>query len=406
MVSQSGFLITHMSSAGFLVFLWIACIQLSAFGSVEMDKFSDRASAFGFSLLQNLEIPEQPNLLISPASVQIALGMAYVGATGETADAISRTLGVSTASRESAFEELSTLQRALEQPGEGIKLKAANAVWVDLSIPLNEQFSSDVTKVFKAEIERLRFSDPEATRRINEWVSDKTEGKISRLLEGPPSPPMFLADAVYFHAPWANPFPKQADREQQFHLADGSTSQVTMMKQNGRLQYAKTPEYEVVLLPYAGDRFGMYCFLPDRGPDALVAKLSESAWSELLSSLRPSQGSVALPKFTVQYSAILNQALIKLGMGIAFDGQRAQFNRMVDSPSHVFIGAVLHKAFLEVNEEGSTAAAATGVQMRTTAMIPARADFDLVFDRPFLVVIADRASGTILFLGIIGDPKG
>src|SRR6516225_9436254 len=106
-----------MSRAGFLVFLWIACIQLSAFGSVEMDKFSDRASAFGFSLLQNLEIPEQPNLLISPASVQIALGMAYVGATGETADAISRTLGVSTASRESAFEELSTLQRALEQPG-------------------------------------------------------------------------------------------------------------------------------------------------------------------------------------------------------------------------------------------------------------------------------------------------
>jgi serpin B len=393
-----------MSCTGFQLFLSVACVQLSAFGSVEMDKFSDRAAAFGFSLIQNLEVPEQPNLLISPASVQIGLGMAYVGATGETAGAMSRAIGVSTASRESAFEELSALQKALEQPDQGLKLKAANAVWVDLSVPLKKEFSSDVLNIFKSEFERLRFSDPEATRRINEWVSDKTEGKISRLLEGPPSPPMFLADAVYFHAPWATPFPKQADREQPFHLANGSTSEVTMMQQNGRFQYAKTPEYEVVFLPYAGNRFGMYCFLPDpdRGTGALVTKLRESPWSDLSTSLRPSQGSVALPKFTVEYDAILNQALTKLGMGIAFDGQRAQFTRMVDDPRRVFIGDVLHKTFLEVNEEGSTAAAATGVQMRTTAII--RADFNLVFDRPFLAVIADRESGTILFLGIIGDP--
>jgi serine protease inhibitor len=394
-----------MSYAGFLVFLWITCIQLSAFGSVEMDKLSDRAGAFGFRLIQNLEVPERPNLLISPVSVQIGLGMAYAGATGETAGAMSRVLGVSTLSRESALEDFSALQAALEAPNEGIKLKAANAVWVDFSVPLNEEFSSEVAKIFKAKFERLRFSDPESTRRINEWVSDKTEGKISRLLDAPPSPPMFLADAVYFHAPWANPFPKQADREQPFHLADGSTSEVTMMHQNGRFQYAKISEYQVVFLPYAGNRFGMYCFLPDRGPDALVAKLRASAWSELATSLRASQGSVALPKFTVQYDATLNQALIKLGMGIAFDGQRAQFTKMVNAPDRVFIGAVLHKTFLEVNEEGSTAAAATGVQMRTTAIIPSREEFNLVFDRPFLVVIADRESGTILFLGIIGDPK-
>jgi serpin B len=216
---------------------------------------------------------------------------------------------------------------------------------------------------------------------------------------------MFLADAVYFHAPWANPFPKQADTEQRFHLADGSTSEVTMMKQNGRFQYAKTPDYEVVFLPYVGNRFGMYCFLPAGGADSLVAKLRESDWSELSASLRPSRGSVALPKFTVQYDATLNQALTRLGMGIAFDGQRAQFTRMVNAPRRVFIGAVLHKTFLEVNEEGSTAAAATGVQMRTTAIIPSREEFNLVFDRPFLVVIADRDSGTILFIGIIGDPK-
>ena len=395
-----------MSRTGFLVFLWVACIQLSAYGSIEMDKLNDRAAAFGFSLIQNLESSERPNLVISPASVQIALGMAFAGATGETADAISRALGVSTVSRESALEEFSALQTAFEQPDESLKLKTANAVWVDLSVPLNEDFASEVAKIFKAKFERLRFNDPESERQINEWVSAKTEGKISRLLQAPPSPPMFLADAVYFHAPWANPFLKQADTEQPFHLADGSTLKVTMMKQNGHFQYAKTPDYEVVFLPYVGNRFGMYCFLPDGGADSLVAKLRESDWSEVSASLRPSRGSVALPKFTVQYDATLNQALTRLGMGIAFDGQRAQFTKMVNDPHRVFIGAVLHKTFLEVNEEGSTAAAATGVQMRTTAIIPSREEFNLVFDRPFLVVIADRDSGTILFIGIIGDPKG
>jgi serine protease inhibitor len=255
----------NMSCTGFLVFLWIAFIQLSAFGSVEMDKFIDRANAFGFSLVQNLETPKERNLLISPASVEMALGMAYVGATGETADAISHTLGVDTGSRESALEELSALQRTLQQPEHGLILKAANAVWIDLSVRLNEKFSSDLAKIFQTKFESLRFSDPAAMGRINEWVNNKTEGKIGRLLDKPPSPPMFLAGAVYFHASWANPFQKQADRKQPFHLADGSTSEVTMMRQNGQFRFGRTLGYEVVALPYVGNRFAMYCFLPDRG---------------------------------------------------------------------------------------------------------------------------------------------
>jgi serine protease inhibitor len=394
-----------MSCTGFLVFLWIAFIQLSAFGSVEMDKFSDRANAFGFRLVQNLETPKERNLLISPASVEIALGMAYVGATGETADAISHTLGLDTGSRESALEELSALQRTLQQPEPGLILKAANAVWIDLSVRLNEKFSFDLAKIFQTKFESLRFSDPAAMGRINEWVNDKTEGKISRLLDKPPSPPMFLAGAVYFHASWANPFQKQADRKQLFHLADGSTSEVTMMRQNGQFPYGRTSGYEVVALPYVGNRFAMYCFLPDSGVDALMTKLREASWSELSAAFRPRQGSVALPKFTVEYGVMLNHALSKLGMGIAFDGQRAQFSKMIDAPRRLFISSVLHKTLLEVNEEGSTAAAATGIQMRPTSIMPNGGGFNLVFDRPFLVVIADRDSGTILFLGIIGDPK-
>ena len=370
-----------------------------------MSKSADRFNTFGFSLVQSLEPSKQLNLLISPASVEIALGMAYVGATGETADAMSHTLGLDKSSREGALEDLATLQITLEKPEQGVTLKIANALWIDQSVRLNEEFSSDLAKIFKTKFESLRFSDPATIARINEWVSRQTEGKISRLLESPPSPPMFLADAVYFHASWANPFQKQADREQPFHLADGSTSKVKMMRQNGKFQYAKMPGYEVVALPYVGNRFAMYCFLPDQSVDALVTKLRTSSWSEISAALRPTQGSVALPKFKVDYGVTLNQALSNLGLGIAFDEYRAQFTRMIDAPRRLFIGSVLHKTLLEVDEEGSTAGAATGTQMRAAAIARPREDFNLVFDRPFLAAITDQESGTILFLGIIGGPK-
>jgi serine protease inhibitor len=241
--------------------------------------------------------------------------------------------------------------------------------------------------------------------RINDWVSRQTEGKIGRLLECPPSPPMFLADAVYFHASWANPFQKQADREQPFHLADGSTSKVKMMRQNGLFSTRRRRDTRWWHLPYVGNRFEMYCFLPDQSVDALVTKLKTSSWSEISAAFRPTQGSVALPKFKVDYGVTLNQALSNLGMGIAFDEYRAQFTRMIDASHRLFIGSVLHKTLLEVDEEGSTAGAATGTQMQAAAIMQPREDFNLVFDRPFLAAITDQESGTILFLGIIGDPK-
>jgi serine protease inhibitor len=394
-----------MNQFGLLVFVLISCLKISATGAADMSKSADWFNTFGFSLVQSLETSEQRNLLISPASLEIALGMAYVGAIGETADAMSHTLGLDRSSREAALEDLAALQSTLEKPEQGVRLKVANAIWIDQSVRLNEEFSSDLAKTFKTAFTSLPFGDPATVAGINEWVSRETEGKISRLLESPPSPPMFLADAVYFHASWANPFQKQADREQLFHLGDGSTSKVKMMRQTGSFQYAKTPGYEVVALPYVRNRFAMYCFLPGQSVDALVTELRQSSWSELSAALRPIHGSVTLPKFAVNYSVTLNQALSELGMGIAFDEQRAQFARMTDAPRRLFIGSVLQKTLLEVDEEGSTAAAATGTQMRATAIVQPREAFNLVLDRPFLVAITDQETGTILFLGIIGDPK-
>jgi serine protease inhibitor len=394
-----------MRRAGLSAFVVILCVQVSQVWAADMGKFPDRLNNFGFNLVQSLKTPEQRNLLISPASIEIALGMAFAGATGETAAAMSQTLGFDTGSREAAIQDLAALQTTLERPEQGATLRVANAMWIDNSIRLKHEFSTDLPNTFRSKLESLRFADPGTIARINDWVSDATEGKISRLLEDPPSPPMFLANAVYFHASWRLPFQKQANQEQLFHLADGSTSKVIMMRQSASFRYSKAPGYEVVALPYSGNRFAMYCFLPETGTDELVRRLTKSSWSELSSALPLAQGSVALPKFKIEYGRTLNQALSKLGMGIAFDGQRAQFTRMINDSLRLFIGAVLHKTYLEVDEEGSTAAAATGVQMRATAILRPREEFNLVFDRPFLTAIADQESGTILFLGIVGDPK-
>ena len=395
-----------MRSAGFAAFVFNGCFLISSVGATDMGNLAAGFNNFGFNLVQSLETPEKRNLLISPASVEIALGMAYAGATGETAEAISHTLGFDSESREAALQDLALLQRTLEEPEQGAELKVANAIWIDNSIRLNDEFSTDLANTFKTKLASLRFTDPGTIAQINEWVSDATGGKISRLLEKPPSPPMFLANAVYFRASWRSPFQKQSTSEQSFYLADGSTSKVKMMRQSGSFRYTKAPGYEAVALPYVGNRFAMYCFLPDKGVDELLTRtLTKSSWSALSGAFHLTQGSVALPKFTIEYGENLNQALRKLGMGIAFDPQKAQFTRMIDDSGRLFIGAVFHKTFLEVDEEGSTAAAATSVQMSATAILRPRADFNLTFDRPFLAAIADEKSKAILFLGVVGDPK-
>ncbi|MBV9642913.1 MAG: serpin family protein [Verrucomicrobia bacterium] len=395
-----------MRSANFSVLVSIACLHICPVEANDGSSFPDRLNTFGFNLLQKLETREHRNLLISPASIEIALGMAYAGASGKTAEAMSRALGFDHSSRAAALKELAGLGASLENPGPGVTLKVANAAWIDDSVHLNQRFSADITETFKTKLESIRFNDPGTILRINDWVSSATEGKINRLLQDPPSPPIFLANAVYFHASWKSAFPKQSTKEQPFYPHDGSNLKVKMMRQRSRFRYAKGQEYAVVTLPYVDDGFAMYCFLPDKGVDPLVEELKKSSWSDLSRTLRPTEGSVALPKFKFEYGAALKKGLTELGLGIAFDAHHAEFTRMVDGPPSLYISDVLHKTFLEVDEEGSTAAAVTGIQMKATAIMRPNEEFDLVFDRPFVVAIADEKSGTILFLGIIEEPKG
>jgi len=395
----------NMRHIGFLLSAIAAYFVGTNIMAAEPSHFHDQLDTFGFNLAQKLDASGEQNLLISPASIEFALSMVYAGASGDTAAEMRQALGLTSASQDQALSELGDMQTALTNPGAGIALKLANAVWVDRSIRLNKSFASDLQAKFNARFHPGDFTNAGIVSEINRWVSNATAGKISNFLENPPPPPLFLANAVYFHAKWNLPFDKHLTQQAPFYPAAGQSLTVSMMHVTHTFPYATGPGYAVVALPYTGTRFAMYCFLPDKSVSDLVMELQKTPWSMLSGSLRPTEGSVTLPKLKLEYGATLNQALAQLGFGIAFDSTRADFRRITDNQPRLYIGDVLHKALLEIDEEGSTAAAVTGISMRATAIIQPKETFNLVFDHPFVAAIVDTKTGVILFLATINAPR-
>jgi serine protease inhibitor len=393
-----------MRHIGFLLRAIAAYFVGAQIMASEPSNFYDRLDAFGFKLAQKLDASGEHNVLVSPASIEFALGMVYAGASGDTATEMRQALGLTSASRDQTLSELGDLQAALTNPGGGITLKLANAVWVDRSIRVNKSFASDLQAKFSATFHPGNFSDAAVVSEINRWVSNATAGKISDFLENPPPPPLFLANAVYFHAKWNAPFDKHLTQQAPFYPAAGQSLTVSMMHVTGTFPYAAGAGYAVVGLPYAGTRFANYCFLPDKSVSDLVITLQKTPWSVLSGSLRSTEGSVTLPKFKLEYGATLNQALGQLGFGIAFDSARADFQRITNNQPRLYVSDVLHKALLEVDEEGSTAAAVTGISIKATAIIQPKDTFNLVFDHPFVTAIVDTKTGVILFLATIAAP--
>jgi len=370
----------------------------------------DGANRFGLQLLSQLvlEQPRERNFVVPPVSIQLALSMAYAGAEGATADAMANTLVWGGTSREQLLGLQSALQASLKSPGSDIVLRIANAVWVDEPAKLQPAYSHAVEQQFGSEIFSRPFHGSGITGEINRWVDQQTLGKITQILTEPPRPPLCLVDAVYFKAPWKSPFEPRANTRQPFHLADGRQVDVAMMHNKALLAHLKTDAFEAVRLRYAGDRFGLVLLLPQSGSTVgtLVERLADKPWSEVEGGFQEARCNLTVPKFKVDYGAELQTPLRQMGMAIAFDPAAADFRRMLEDKSPLYIENVIHKTFLRVDEAGSEAAAATAVLMTRAAMIPEQNVVDLTFDRPFVFAIVDQSSHTILFVGILGDPEG
>jgi serpin B len=358
------------------------------------------------------------NAIVSPVSVWEALAMTHAGARGETAAEIAKVLGMpdDRAAIAAAAEALRTTLAAAK--GEEIALDVANRLWVQQGKRLEDEFTGLLEARYGAGAGSVDFGGAtEAARQeINGWVSDHTAKQIDELVKpGVLSPltRLVLTNAVYMKAPWATPFERAATVPQPFTLAPGKTAEVPFMHRSGRLAAGKVGEgaraVTVCEIPYAGGQLAMLVIVPD-AVDGLAAVLggldgkSLAGWRQA-GTLRPRQVNLALPKWTARKPLALNAALASLGMKQAFAPGAADFSG-IDGTRDLFVSAVVHEGFVDVSEEGTEAAAATGVVIGVRSALPPQEEpLEMRADRPFAWAVVHQGTGAMLFAGMVTDPR-
>lgn len=352
---------------------------------------------FAFDLFRTGNLSQhKANVFISPLSASMALGMTANGANGATYDEMHTSLRLSGATREEVnggYKSLITLLRGLDPKTD---FSIANSIWYEQTFPFNASFLDESKLYFDARVEGLDFTSSSAVPTINSWVSEQTNNRIPKILDAiRREEVMFLVNAIYFKGIWQKQFDKSKTVDAPFYAADSTTAMVPMMARGEGVDYTATSEYSAVDLPYGNSAFTMTVVLPNNTDiDSFAESFDQAKWNALVSSLHESNLQVYLPRFRMEWKRELNEDLKQLGMRLAF--YSADFTRMSPLGLELFITRVLQKTFVDVDEEGTEAAAATMVGIGVTSLPAAfRAD------RPFLVVIRERFSGTILFIGKI-----
>ena len=363
---------------------------------------------FGFDLFNEIRQTEQnKNIFISPLSVSIALAMTLNGAAGETEQAITSTLQLQGLDSESINVGYAGLRGALQTSDPKVTLTIANSLWARQGVPFKQDFLQRNTQYFGAEIATLDFMDPNTLTTINQWVNTNTNGKITKILDEINSDlVLFLINAIYFKGTWQTEFDPAHTRDGTFHLATGGEKQVPMMTRTGDYRYYENYDnmFQAISIPYGDGRMSMYIFLPYRESDlnTFLNSLTSERWENWTAQFREQEIFLSMPKFKLEYEKTLNNPLQSLGMEIAFAPGLADFSRMADLEAlgkNLYIGEVLHKAVVEVNEEGSEAAAVTSIGIRATSLPP-----QFTADRPFFFAIRDNETKTVLFMGTVVDP--
>ena len=346
------------------------------------------------------------NLFFSPYSISTALAMAYAGARGETERQMAEALHFALAQDDlhGAFAALAADLAQREKEDEGIELAIANALWGQDGHPFLAEFLDRLEASYGAPLRSTDFAgaSEQARAAVNDWVSRKTEGKISDLMPPGAITPvtrLVLANAIYFYGTWKLPFVASRTQDEHFLRLDQQHVMVPMMLVQKDFAYTEEEGYEAIDLLYTGDRLSMVVLLPGLGEyESFEATLSPERLNEILAKLETQEVQLRMPKFELNSEFSLADTLAQLGMPDAFSGA-ADFSGM-DGLHDLFIAHVAHKAFVSVDEEGTEAAAATGISMALSIPSYVR----LTINRPFIFLIRDREAGTILFMGRVLDP--
>jgi serpin B len=365
-------------------------------------------TAFACELYGKLKGAGSGNLFFSPYSISTAFAMTSAGACGETDTQMVKALHFDPdpAKRHTAFAAMEANLNAVQKKGR-VKLSVANSLWPQKNFALLESFLSLVRENYGASVAPLDFSAPEPARKtINTWVEDKTNQKIKDLIPIgalDTATRLVLVNAIYFKGNWTSPFQADATKDAPFRLPSGQTVQAPLMFQKKHFGYGETDDLQVLEMPYAGDDLSMLVLLPKKadGLAALENNLTAANLAKWTQEMRSPDVMVYLPKFKMTCRFSLNDTLKAMGMSDAFDAGKADFSGM-DGTRNLFISAAVHKAFVEVNEQGTEAAAATGIAMGLTSLPAPPIEFRA--DHPFLFLIRERQTGSLLFLGRVTDP--
>ena len=353
---------------------------------------------------------KKENIVLSPLSLNMALAMVWNGADGETQKAIQKAMGMANYPKTEVNDYFKKLRESIVKTDPTTKLALANSIWYKNDFPVNEDFILTNKNWYNAEVKEIDFSAPSAPDQINQWCSDNTNGLIKEIIdEIPGDAVMYLLNALYFKGEWSkdNKFSTSKTNTEQFRKEDGNTVRAQMMNQRNELDYYSDEYLSMVTLPYGNNAFSMLFILPNENVSfsTLSSQLKQAGyWESCLRSRSLYNVDLFVPKFKIEYEIQLNETLEQLGMRIAFDSSLADFSSI--SETKTFISKVKQKAFIEVDEKGSEAAAVTVNEMLTTSgTLPSIKEATFRADRPFMFAIQENSTGTVLFIGKIGSPE-
>ncbi|MCT1576835.1 serpin family protein [Oceanobacillus kimchii] len=373
--------------------------------SVLVNDANQASNHLGFQTLQRLKGNEEDNIFVSPISIWLAVSMAYNGADGDTKDEMTNALQLGDIDLQTLNEHNASMMDQVSNHDD-VELNILNSIWLRPKFTFLEDFEQQVTESYNPELGPLTTKEP-----MNEWVSEKTNGKITNLIEKVDEDHVaFLLNATYFNGNWKYPFDENNTDNDSFNLDESSITEVPFMSLDEKLFYWENDEFQLVALPYGEEgNIQMEVFLPNESIrlQEFVNKLTLEDWQNWRESMQETVGSLKMPKFSLEYESELQDFFQALGMEKAFDQNIADFSNMIDPAQlrgNLYISKIMHKTFLEVDERGTEAAGATSVEMKEESAIVSPAPFQMEINRPFLLTISDNETDTILFMGMIHEP--
>jgi serpin B len=362
----------------------------------------------GFDLLPDAGVNKDDNIFISPTSLLLALSTVYNGADGVTKEEMAKVFhaqGIEINQLNNANASLMSMLKSDSKPSQ---LNIANSIWLNNHFHFQDEFAQNTRNFYNAKIQEIDPTSTQTPKIINDWVNKSTNGKITKMIDVDLDPNLVavLINAIYFKGDWMHEFDKKLTEKRPFHLKGGTSKDIPLMTLSHKLAYFENENFQAVILPYADKKMSMNVFLPKE--DSRLAEfqnmLTMANWKNWNAQFQEKEGTVLVPKFQLEYEAEWSNALKKLGMRTAFD-EGAYFTKMIKENDPVWISEIKQKTFLNVNEEGSEAAAATSVKMKTTAAPVGDRPFHMEVNRPFFIAITDNETGAILFMGSISNPQ-